>query len=353
MTTRLERMTLAPHARRGLALGVAIFAIDVAAYLFFVYAAVAADSLALKLSFAVMAGAVVALLAIVGHDAAHQSFLPQRWLNELVGTFAFLPALHPFSLWEHHHNKVHHRFTAQIGLDNAFSPMTVDQYRAASAGRRRYYRFMRSLAGQPFFYLAEIWWPNMFMPFGGSHRLTRSNLVDLAIVYAFVPAAVTSFAALSLAADPGETLASALIDASVFGVLIPFLVWNVFISFVTIVQHTGPDLRWSMPTGLPSTVDASMAGTAHIKFPNRIDWLMHRVMQHQAHHVHMGVPLYRLRDAQNVVGEASSQLNVQVWTPSYHLKLTRACKLYDPKRNNWCTFEEADSAIAPKLELAA
>src|SRR5437868_9776481 len=113
-------------------MGLAIFAADVAGYLLFVFGAVASDDLAVKLLFSVLAGTCVALLAIVGHDAAHQSFLPTKRLNEIVGTLAFLPALHPFSLWEYHHNKVHHRFTAQIGLDNAFSPMTVEQYRAAS-----------------------------------------------------------------------------------------------------------------------------------------------------------------------------------------------------------------------------
>lgn len=345
-SARLERMTLAPHARRALALGLAIFAADVAGYLLFVYGAVASDALALKILFGVLAGACVALLAIVGHDAAHQSFLPNKRLNEIVGTLAFLPALHPFTLWEYHHNKVHHRYTAQIGLDNAFSPMTVEQYVQASPLSRGYYRFMRSLGGQPFFYLADIWWPDMFMPFGrNAPKLTAGNVVDLLIVYAFVPVAIVCFAAMSLtAAGGGETLGAALVDAAVFGVLIPFLTWNVFISFVTIVQHTGPDVRWMMPTGQPSSVEQSMAGTVHIKFPNVLDWAMHRVMQHQAHHVHMGVPLYRLKAAQDDVGEASKYRNVRVWTPAYHWQLTRECKLFDTRANCWVGFDAARAA---------
>lgn len=334
-------MTLAPHARRAMAAGLAIFAVDVIAYFVFVYGAVASEMLAFKVLFALLAGACVSLLAIVGHDAAHHSFLPSKFLNELIGTIAFLPALHPFSLWEHHHNRVHHRYTAQIGLDNAYSPMTVEAYRAATSGRRRYYRFQRSLLGQQLYYLTDVWWPDIFMPFGGKKPLTRANLIDLVIVYLFIPVAVIGYGALSLGARADQTLTAALVDGALFGVLVPFLVWSVFISFVTIVQHTGPDVRWTLPTGQPSTVEQSMAGTVHIKFPNLLDWAMHRVMQHQAHHIHVGVPMYRLKDAQADVGTASGHRNVQVWTPSYHLRLTRECKLYDPKRGRWCGFDAA------------
>jgi acyl-lipid omega-6 desaturase (Delta-12 desaturase) len=352
---RLERMTLAPHARRAMALGLLIFAADVVGYVAFASAAVAFDDLWVKLSFGLLAGACVALLAIVGHDSAHQSFLPNKRLNEIVGTLAFLPALHPFSLWEYHHNKVHHRYTAQIGIDNAFSPMTVEQYRAASPLRRGYYRFMRSLGGQPFFYLADIWWPDMFMPFGRkAPRLSAGNVADLLIVYAFIPVAVLCFAAVSLEASGGrETLGSALLDAAVFGVAVPFLVWNAFISFVTIVQHTGPDVRWTMPTGQPSSIEQSMAGTVHIKFPDFVDWAMHRVMQHQAHHVHMGVPLYHLKGAQDEVGRISNGRNAVVWTPAYHWRLTRTCKLYDPARQRWVGFDAARQAPPAVQDLAA
>ena len=352
MALRLERMALAPHAKRAAVTGFAIFAIDVVAYVAFVYGAVTAEAIALKLTFGVLAGGMVALLAIVGHDSAHQSFLPNKFLNELIGTIAFLPALHAFSLWEHHHNRVHHRYTAQIGIDNAFSPMTVEQYCKASPWQRRYYRFQRSLVGQQFFYMTDVWWPDIFMPFGGKKALTRANLTDLGIVYTFIPAAILAFGAMALAANPTLSLTAALANAAVFGLLVPFLVWNVFISFVTIVQHTGPTVRWSMPTGQPSSVEESMAGTVHIRFPNVLDWVMHRVMQHQAHHIHVGVPMYRLKAAQDHVGTASGQRNVQVWTPAYHLRLTRECKLYDTRRNSWCGFDAAEAGNVSN-ELAA
>ncbi len=352
MAPQLDRMSLAPHARRAVGVGLAIFAIDMIAYLALVYGAVAADALVAKVLLSLLAGVPVALLAIVGHDAAHHSFLPNKRLNELVGTVAFLPALHAYSLWEHHHNRVHHRYTAQIGLDNAYSPMTMEAYLAASPGKQRAYRFQRSLLGQQLFYMMYVWWPDIFMPFNGKHRLTRGNIIDLVIVYFFIATAVVGFGVISLSARPEQGVFWALADGAVFGLLIPFFVWNVFISFVTIVQHTGPAVRWILPTGQPSTIEETMAGTVHIVLPNGIDWLMHRVMQHQAHHVHVGVPLYRLKGAQSDVGDVSNRRNVQVWTPAYHWHLTQACKLYDTGAQCWRTFADA-KRVSPAERVAA
>jgi len=142
-----ERLSL-PVAKRGLVLPLLIFAVGFATYGACVLGAVLAAGMGVKIALAALAGVFIANLAIIGHDATHRSFTRVRWLNRAIGTAAFLPALHPFGRWEHHHNRVHHCYTAQIGVDNAYSPMTPQQYLAASPLRRLYYRFMRSLGGQ-------------------------------------------------------------------------------------------------------------------------------------------------------------------------------------------------------------
>ena len=133
----IDRMALARHARRSAAISLSILAIDIIVYVLMVTGTILAEAVWLKLLFALGAGTMIALMAIVGHDAGHQSFSTSKLLNRICGTVAFLPALHPFSLWEHHHNRVHHRFTAQLGVDTAFPPMTVEEYRAASPWVRR------------------------------------------------------------------------------------------------------------------------------------------------------------------------------------------------------------------------
>ena len=343
-------------SKRRLVLPVVIFAVSFLAYLGCIAGAVLERSADLKIALAIAAGVITANLAIIGHDAVHRSFTLVRWLNRAIGTVAFLPALHPFTRWEFHHNKVHHRYTAQIGVDNAYSPMTPDQYRAASPGRRLYYRFMRSLAGQLVFYMIDIWLPDMMLPKPEHRRqFARADWLDLALVYAwpFVLSLVLGYAGHAVTGMP---LPAAVAGAALYGFLIPFLVWNVFISFVTIVQHTGPGVRWLMPTGRPSTYEEKLGGTVHIVFPEALDWFFHRVMQHLAHHVNPVVPMYALKAAEREVVDAAERERriapvIAPWTPLYHWRLARDCKLYDVEHDCWCDFRFRPTAY-PRLRAA-
>ena len=337
---------------RGVALPILIFGVGFAAYALCALGAVLSQSTGVKIALAMLAGVFIANLAIIGHDAVHRSFTRIRWLNRLIGTLAFLPALHPFGRWEHHHNRVHHCFTAQIGVDNAYPPMTPEQYRAASPARRLYYRFMRSLIGQPFFYMVDIWAIDMFLPFARrGHGLKAADWSDLAIVYGWLAFSVLGLGALSAAYHGGSFLVG-LENGALYGVLVPFLVWNVFISFVTIVQHTGPKVRWVMPTGRFSTHTERLGGTVHVTFPGVVDWFFHRVMQHVVHHVNPIIPLYRLKEAEGnlIAGEPAI---VEIWTPLYHWRMARDCKLYDPERNRWCRFPDAQGRLADEATVAA
>jgi acyl-lipid omega-6 desaturase (Delta-12 desaturase) len=341
----IDRMVLAPYARRSPWLSIGYLTADVIVYALCIYGALVAQPLWLKLAFAFAAGTMISLTAIAGHDAGHQSFSGSKTLNRVFGTIAFLPAFHPFVLWEHHHNRVHHRFTAQIGIDNAFSPMTVAQYRAASSFQRAYYRFIRSLWGQPLFYLVDVWVPHMLLAFRQKDPgMTPRVWFDLSLVVAYFAALMGVGTYLSLSTY--GTVWGAAANAFVFAFAIPFLIWNVFISFLSIVQHTGPGVRWVMPTGQPSTVEQAMAGTVHVVLPEWIDRLFHRIMQHQAHHIHVGIPLQQLKAAQSAVEEMNGGRLVQVWTPAYHWRLTRECQLYDPVHNRWHRFADIDVADA-------
>ncbi len=351
-----DQSVLFPFVRRRVVLPCIIVAVSLLIYGASIAGAVFAESLAIKTSLAVLAGVFIANLAIIGHDAVHRSFTSVRWLNRAIGTIAFLPALHPYGLWEHHHNRVHHRYTAQIGVDNAYSPMTIEQYRSARPGQRAYYRFMRSLAGQPFFYMVDIWLPRMFLPSPTEARnFRKSDWVDFAIVHVWLLAFVFGLAGLSYAfSTDGGGFGAALLNASVFGFIIPFFVWNLFISFVTIVQHTSPKVRWVMPTGRPSTHEQKLRGTVHVRFPQAMDWFFHRVMQHIAHHVNPMIPMYALKGAEReVMAREMEAAVIERWTPFYHWRMTRDCKLYDPAIDGWCDFrfQPTGTRAMPALAL--
>jgi omega-6 fatty acid desaturase (delta-12 desaturase) len=345
-------MELAKYARRSPALSVALLALDLCLYAAMVAGTIWAGDIWLKLIFAVGAGTMIALTAIVGHDAGHQSFSNNARLNRICGTLAFLPALHPFSLWKYHHNRIHHVYTAQLGVDNAFPPLTVDQYMGLPSSAKARYRFIRSLWGQPFFYLLDVWLPDMFLPFlKKGTQLSHRERSDIALVYAWLAAflLITTSAIVSI---HGHGWAGAFAIAFIFCWAIPFLIWNAFISFLSVVQHTAPDLRWSKPTGRPSTVEQAMAGTVHMQFPEWIDRMMHRIMQHPVHHLNVGIPLQELKEAQSHLAASEAGNHAGHWNLKYHLALTRKCQLYDPDQNRWVTFEEAERR-KPELAKAA
>ncbi|HEY0106990.1 MAG TPA: fatty acid desaturase [Rhizomicrobium sp.] len=304
-----------------------------------VFGAVVSTNIGAKLGFAFVAGILTATLGIIGHDSAHRGGTRHRWLNRLIGTIGFLPALHPLSRWAHHHNQVHHRFTAQIGIDNAFSPMTVDDYRKASPWAKAYYRYQRSLMGHATYYLIDIWLLQIFLP-GAKERATLSarDHTDFALVYIWLAALLAGLTAAAHALD-AQGWGTAFANAATFGLLIPFLLWNLYISFVTVVQHTGPDVRWSLPTGRPSTTPQKMRGTVHIVFWEAVDLLFHRLMQHTAHHLNPIIPMYSLKAAQAHLRTLRDDVIVVRWTPAYHWRLTRSCKLYDPVADRWCDFQ--------------
>ena len=169
------------------------------------------------------------------------------------------------------------------------------------------------------------------------HGLKASDWRDIAIVYGWLAFSIVGLALLSLNQN-GGSIRAALWNGGIYGVLIPFLVWNVFISFVTIVQHTGPKVRWVVPTGRFSTHEERLGGTVHVIFPDALDWFFHRVMQHVVHHVNPIVPLYHLKQEEKKLFARESAPIVETWTPLYHWRMTRDCKLYDPKTKSWHSF---------------
>lgn len=323
-----------------------LLGIDLILYLVFVVGCIVVPSLWLRLLLSIAAGVMVARLAILGHDAGHQGFSHSPTLNRLVGTLAFLPALHPFGRWRYHHNLIHHRFTCQLGIDNAFPPMSLEGYLAAPQWRRLKYKFLRSIWGQPFFYLLDIWLPKMFLPMPGPSTSPRyRDLLELSLVYLWLIVFLV-LATLLAAKIHGLSSVQAASISFFNGFLIPFLAWNSFISFLSIVQHTSPNLHWQPASGHPSPASDIASHAVHIALPEWLDILSHRIMNHPVHHRNPGLPLWCLKREQLAFNHAHGDATSIRWSPSYHLELTRICQLYDLRNKCWCSFKKADALAA-------
>lgn len=322
--------------RRGLAY--AIVGIDLGLYVSALWGVHAAPHWALALACSVMAGIMIGLLFIVGHDCCHGSFLPTRWENTLVGQLVFLPSLHPYSLWELGHNKLHHRFTNLRPKDYVYRPLSKCEYDALSPFQRGMYRFHRSCAGVLTYYLWEIWWKRMFVPTSGEiGALTQRHKRDLVIVHTFLVGCVCL--CFLLGGDAGG-----IVKLIVLGLVLPFAVWNTLMSFLIYLHHTHPDVVWWDRKEDWSFRKAQLRSTIHVRFPGWINGALHWIMEHPAHHLRPGIPLYHLREAEKAIEAAVEDPPIEFrWSLREHIKIAQICRLYDYDKRQWLDYDGSPS----------
>jgi omega-6 fatty acid desaturase (delta-12 desaturase) len=279
-------------------------------------------------------GLVIARLFIVGHDACHQSLTRHRRLNRWLGRMLLLPSLTPYSLWEVGHNVVHHGYTNLRGFDFVWQPLSLAEYRALPAWRRRLERAYRSGWAPWLYYVLHIWWKRMLFPRPDVMPTRRRVFVlDGLLVCA---AAAAWVGGLLLAAEHTHRSPAWLVAV---GFVVPLLVWNTLIGFVVYVHHTHAAVSWYADKKAWSASQPFVSTTVHLTFPLGIGELLHHIMEHTAHHVDMGVPLYRLKRAQALLEDKlAGSIVVQPFSWRWYADNARTCKLYDFEARRWLDF---------------
>lgn len=346
-TRDFSRDESARFLKRSTARGVLTFVTDLAWYGGCLAGVAVAGPWWARLLWALAAGVTVALLFVVGHDACHGGLTRHRRLNAVIGRLAFLPALHPFSLWDLGHNRIHHRYTNLRGRDYLWEPVTPAEYRRLPRRRRWAYRFFRTPAGHLLYYPCAIWWGKMFFPrpaaVGGYRPV---YLFDLALVSAWaVLLPVVLLAARTAGTGEGFTWGG-WVEAAAFGVAVPFAVYSMAMSSVIYLHHTHPGVRWHAPDEPLDWREAQLRDTVHVLFPWPANWLFHHIMEHTAHHLRPTMPMYHLRAAQELI-ESRRGVAVVVlrWSPREHLRVLAACKCFDYDRMAWVGYDDELSTV--------
>lgn len=303
-------------------------------------ATVLARSALLKVIAGLLAGYWIARLFILGHDACHQSLTPSRRLNRWLGRLAFLPSLTPYSLWDVGHNVVHHGFTNLKGHDFVWAPLSPEEYRALSPGRRFLERLYRSGYFPWLYYLVEIWWLRLYFPSARYLSARRTVFVlDGLLVSGFALLWIAGLTAAALATQQSVALVLCA------GFVLPFVVWNGLIGFVVYVHHTHEDVVWHTTKSEWAATSPFVTSTVHLEWGTLADSGLHRIMQHTAHHVHMGIPYYNLVAAQALLEERLPGLIIrQPFSWTWYLRTARTCQLYDFERKRWLRFSDLSTA---------
>jgi acyl-lipid omega-6 desaturase (Delta-12 desaturase) len=338
---KVIRAWLAPISARSTARAVALVLLDVALFVACLSAVIAAYSPWLQALAGAATGLVISRLFILGHDACHQSFTRHRGLNRWLGRVVFLPSLTPYSLWEVGHNVVHHGYTNLKDFDFVWQPRSLAEFKALPKWKRGLERVYRSGWAPWLYYLVEIWWVRMFFPSRATMPTRRRAFTwDCLLVSAFAIAWVAGLAA--AAAFTHQPVAWLL----TVGFALPFIVWNGMIGFVVYVHHTHPGIAWYADKASWSASQPFVSTTVHLTFRSAMGSVLHHIMAHTAHHVDMGVPLYRLERAQALLeSKLPGAIVVQPFSWRWYADTARRCKLYDFDARRWTDFDGRPSAM--------
>lgn len=288
--------------------------------------------LSLRVAFACANGLAIGLLFIVGHDACHGALMRAPWANALLARIAFLPSLHPYVAWAYSHNALHHSWTNLKGRDPVYAPLSLEEYDGLNAFQQSRERFERSFFGVGLLYLRSIWWRLEIAP-EKRHRHAMQRIgnfnQDRCLVAVFLAVHICFAAFLAGGLTPQ------FVTLLLFGILIPFLVWNWLIGFVTYHHHTHPTLQWFDDESEWTAFRGQILGTAHVVPPTPIDRILLHILQHPAHHVDPTVPLYRLVAAQRNIADIAMSYR---WSLSECREIFTRCQLYDYRRRRWLDF---------------
>jgi omega-6 fatty acid desaturase (delta-12 desaturase) len=127
-------------------------------------------------------------------------------------------------------------------------------------------------------------------------------------------------------------------------VIVPFLLWNGVIGFVVYLHHTNPSIAWFHNRQEWQRNRAYLTSTACVSFPWGMDRLMHNIMEHNAHHLNPGIPMFMLRKAQKVLRDKFPDLCDYRITPRTYMDVVQRCKLYDFANHRWLDFNGSITA---------
>lgn len=287
-----------------------------------------------RAALAALNGFAIGLMFIAGHDACHGSLTRSRRVNAMLGRVLLLPSLHPYTAWVYSHNGLHHSWTNLKGRDPAYAPLSLDEYRHLSIPRQLLERLERSVLGVGLLYLRTIWWRHEVAPQTTERCLLPAKgpySADRVLVIMYATVEILGAALNAMGGAPLLTFARDLFWA----VLVPFLVWNWIMGFVTFQHHTHPEIPWFNTTEEWVAARTQVLATTHVQFPEWLDWLLLRIMNHTAHHLDPSIPLYQLRDCQEALADSARSFR---WSIKACLAVFAACKLYDFRRHRWLDF---------------
>jgi acyl-lipid omega-6 desaturase (Delta-12 desaturase) len=220
---------------------------------------------------------------IIMHDCAHNSFLPNRTVNDAVGWFTGVVTLTPFAQWRRDH-AIHHASSGDLDRrgHGDVDTITVREYLARSPSEQFAYRMKRHPVA--LLLVGPLWlmYSQRFRPRSKATKDKQINSVwttNLTIVAVLAVALYFGFLAeFLLVYFPAIYIAGAI---------------GVFLFYV---QHQFEDTYWQRHEEWDYAT-ASIAGSSYLKLPQPLMWITGNIGLHHVHHIGPKIPNYKLQQA--------------------------------------------------------
>lgn len=335
-STESVRAALSHYAVSNTRQGLILFVFDLSIYVASIAGVLFAPWLFLKILLSLLAGFKLANLVTIAHDAAHNSLTASRRLNKIIAVISFTPCLFSYPLWIYDHHYLHHRRTNETHPDS-YTPLSKQEYDALPAWRRLKVRLYRAPTLWFFglYYIVERWAQVKFVPTRAHPARIRRAAAPYSLSLIIYFAAFIGL----LASAPSYSNTSTL-SAILLGFVLPFYIFQSLYAFTVYVQHTHPRIPWFRNKPRDSVIARQDFISVHMRLPYGLAWLSHFVYDHAAHHVHPGIPCYRLHDAQIALNELIGQHAVtERFSLRWLYNIQRICKLYDYAHYRWLDFD--------------
>jgi omega-6 fatty acid desaturase (delta-12 desaturase) len=334
---KVMRPWLIPLSQRSTRWAMALLGLDYALLLMLLAGVVQIESVWLKLPCGLAVGFMIGRLFVVGHDGCHNSLSPHRNLNKWLGRIAFFPSLTAHSLQpvgcrtQHGAPRLH----PSQGWGLCLGTADTGRIQYPDPGQPTHAADIPQRMGPRLYYMVAIWWKKMMFPRQASTHAKRRRvfMLDCLLVSAFALLRAGALVTAAMVTDQSIVLLLLL------GFVTPLLFWFNMMGFVIYGHHTHVKVSWHNDRATWQRAQPFVSTTVHLTFPVRIGGMLHHIMEHTAHHVDMGIPLYRLKAAQQKLEELlPGRIVIQPFFWRRYFATARACKRYDFSRNCWTNF---------------
>jgi len=263
---------------------------------------------------------------IIGHDAAHCCLFKSKRVNHILAQICFLPSAQSRVLWQRAHNQLHHGYTNFRGKDPTYSPRTVEEYKALPFAYKIYYRIKRTIPGLFLIYLVDVWFVYTFTS-DWARENRRKYIMELLVIACYFVLLSTM---VILAANDSYILRIFL------AIVLPFIIWNYIMAFVTYLQHTHPDVPW-FDDNQEWRKYSKESLSVHVLFPEWLDVAFLRALQHPVHHKNASIPWFHLKEANKIIS-AQDNIAKLKFTWKDISRVFQVCKLYDYQNKKWVPY---------------